>query len=174
MGTSVSMCLQVAPHKIVKRIKIRTAVRPAVLRDQVVAVVLKPLDGLVGDMAGGRILRRHPMTISCHCLDPGNDGALHDLQRVVRVDPEASVKDVRGLPDLPGGHRGSWCTGNDLPGVPGLCQSPFLVVHTPAVHNSQISNLAICQNVTLPCQNHDSGAPFFSLRPRNLCQRSET
>jgi hypothetical protein len=96
VGTSVSMCLQVALHKIVQWIKIRTAVRPAVLRDQVVAVVLEPLDGLVGDMAGGRILRPHPMTISCHCLDPGKDGALHDLQRDVRVDPEASVKDVRG------------------------------------------------------------------------------
>ncbi len=94
MGTSVSMCLQVAPHKIVQRIK--TAVRPAVLRDQVVAVVLEPLDGLVGDMTGGRILWPHPMTISCHCLDPGKDGALHDLQRDVRVDPEASVNDVRG------------------------------------------------------------------------------
>jgi hypothetical protein len=32
VGTSVSMCLQVAPHKIVQRIKIRTARRPAVLR----------------------------------------------------------------------------------------------------------------------------------------------
>jgi hypothetical protein len=31
--TSVSMCPQVAPHKIVQRIKIRTAGRPAVLRD---------------------------------------------------------------------------------------------------------------------------------------------
>ena len=96
MGTSVSMCPQVTPHKIVQRIKIRTAVRPAVLRDQVVAVVLEPLDGPVGDMAWGRILQPHPRTISCHCLDPGKDGALHDLQRDVRVGPEASVKDVRG------------------------------------------------------------------------------
>ena len=47
VGTLVSMCLQVAPHKIVQRIKIRTAGRPAVLRDQVVAVVLEPLDGPV-------------------------------------------------------------------------------------------------------------------------------
>jgi hypothetical protein len=47
VGTSVSMCLQVAPHKIVQRIKIRTAGRPAVLRDQVVAVILEPLDGPV-------------------------------------------------------------------------------------------------------------------------------
>ena len=76
VGTSVGMCLKVAPHKIVQRIKIRTSGSPAVLRDQVVAVVLEPLDGLVGDMAGGRILRPHPMTISCHCLDPGKDGAL--------------------------------------------------------------------------------------------------
>ena len=96
VGTSVSMCPQVAPHKIVQRIKIRTAGRPAVLRDQVIAVVLEPLDGPVGDMAGGRVLRPHPMTISCHCLDPGKDGALHDLQIDVRVDPEASLKDVRG------------------------------------------------------------------------------
>ena len=96
MGTSVSMCLQVAPHKIVQQIKIRTAVRPAVLRDQVVAVVLEPLDGPVGDMAGGRVLRPHPRTISCHCLDPGKDGALHDLQIDVRVDPEANLQDVRG------------------------------------------------------------------------------
>jgi hypothetical protein len=41
-------------------------------------------------------LRPHPMTISFNCLDPGKDGALHDLHRDVRVDPEASVKDVRG------------------------------------------------------------------------------
>jgi hypothetical protein len=47
VGTSVSMCLQVAPHKIVQQIKIRTAGRPAVLRDQVIAVVLEPLDGPV-------------------------------------------------------------------------------------------------------------------------------
>ncbi len=96
MCTSVSMCLQVAPHKIVQRIKIRTAGRPAVLRDHVVAVVLEPLDGLVGVMAGSQVLRPHPMTISCHCLDPGKDGALHDLQIDVCVDPEASVRDVRG------------------------------------------------------------------------------
>jgi hypothetical protein len=57
VGMSVSMCPQVAPHKIVQRIKIRTAGRPAVLRDQVVAVVLEPFDGPVGDMAGGRVLR---------------------------------------------------------------------------------------------------------------------
>jgi hypothetical protein len=96
VGTSVSMCPQVAPHKTVQPIKIRTAGRPAVLRDQVIAVVLEPLDGPVGDMEGGRVLRPHPRTISCHCLDPGKDGALHDLQIDVRVDPEASLKDVRG------------------------------------------------------------------------------
>ncbi len=96
MGTSVSMCLQVAPHKIAQWIKIRTAGRPVVLRDQVVEMVLEPLDGLVGDMAGGRVLQPHPRTISCHCLDPDKDGALHDLQKDVRVDPEASLKDVRG------------------------------------------------------------------------------
>ena len=90
------MCLQVAPLKIVQRIKIRTAGRPAVLRDQVVAVVLEPLDGPVRDMAGGRVLRPHPRAISCHCLDPGKEGALHDPQIDVRVDPEASLKDVRG------------------------------------------------------------------------------
>jgi hypothetical protein len=95
VGTSVSMCSQVAPKKIVQWIKIRTAERPAVLRDQVVAVVLEPLDGLVGDMAGGLVLRPHPRTISCHCLDPGKDVALHDLQIDVSVDPEASLKDVR-------------------------------------------------------------------------------
>ncbi len=96
VGTSVSMCLQVAPHKIVQRIKIKTAGRPAVLRDQVVAVVLEPLGGPVWDMAGGRVLRPHPWTISCHCLDPRKGGALHDLQTDVRVDPEASLQDVRG------------------------------------------------------------------------------
>jgi len=53
VGMSVSMCLHLAPHKIVQRFKIRTAGRPAGLRDQVVAVVLEPLDGPVGDMAGG-------------------------------------------------------------------------------------------------------------------------
>jgi hypothetical protein len=47
-------------------------------------------------MAGGRVLPPHPMMISCHCLDPGKDGVLHDLQIDVRVDPEASLKDVRG------------------------------------------------------------------------------
>jgi hypothetical protein len=99
VGTSASMCTQVAPHKIVQQIKIRTAGRPAVLQDQVVAVVPEPLDGHVKDIAGGRVLRPprpHPRTISCHCLDPGKDGALHDLQIDVRVDPEASLKDVRG------------------------------------------------------------------------------
>ena len=92
VGTSVSMCPQVAPEKIVQRIKIRTAGRPAVLQDQVVAVVPEPLDGPVKDIAGGRVLRPHPRTISCHCLDPGKDCALHDLQIDVRVDPEASLK----------------------------------------------------------------------------------
>ena len=96
VGMSVSMCPQVAPHKIVQRIKIRTAGRPAVLQDQVVAVVPEPLDGPFKDIAGGWVLRPHPRTISCHCLDPGKDGALHDLQIDVRVDPEASLKDVRG------------------------------------------------------------------------------
>ncbi len=88
--------LQVAPQKIVQRIKIRTAGRSVVLRDQVAAVVLKPLDGPVGDMAGGQVLLPYPRTISCHCLDSGKDGALHDLQIDVHVDPEASLKDVRG------------------------------------------------------------------------------
>jgi hypothetical protein len=87
VGTLVSMCLQVAPHKIIQRIKIRTAGRPAVLQDQVVAVVLEPLDGPVGDMAGGWDLRPHLRMTSCHCFD---------LQIDVRVDPEASLKDVRG------------------------------------------------------------------------------
>ncbi len=96
VGTLVSMCLQVAPHKIVQRIKIRTAGRPAVLQNQAVAVVLEPLDGPFGDMAGGRVLRPHPMMISCHCLDQGKNGALHNLQIDVRFDPEASLKDVRG------------------------------------------------------------------------------
>ncbi len=88
VGTSASRCLKVAPHKIVQRIKIRTSGSPAVLRDQVVAVVLDPLDGPVGDMAGGQVLLPHPRTFSCRCLDPGKDGALHDLQIDVRVDPE--------------------------------------------------------------------------------------
>jgi hypothetical protein len=134
-------------------------------------VVLEPLDGPVGDMAGGRVLRPHPRAISCHCLDPGKDGDLHDLQIDVRVDPEASLKDVRGPSGPSWRPSGLLGTGNNLPGVPGLCQSLFLGgSHTC----SQISNLAICQNVTLPCQNHDYGAPSFSIRPRNLCQRSET
>jgi hypothetical protein len=96
VGTSISMCPQVAPHKIDQRIKISTAGRPAVLPDQVVAVVLEPLDGPVGDMAGGRVFLPHPMTLSYHCLDPGKEGALHDLQLDVCADPEASLKDVRG------------------------------------------------------------------------------
>ncbi len=68
-------------------------------------MVLEPLRGPIGDMTGGRVLRPHPRTISCHYLDPGKDGALHDLQIDalhdlqidVLVDPEASLKDVRGL-----------------------------------------------------------------------------
>jgi hypothetical protein len=96
VGRSVSMCLQVTPHKIVQRIKIRTPGRPTVLRNQVVAVVLEPLDGPFRDMAGGQVLRPHPRTISCHCLNLGKDGALHDLQINVRGDPETSLKDVRG------------------------------------------------------------------------------
>ncbi len=59
-------------------------------------MVLEPLDGPMEDMAGGQVLRPHPWTIPCHCLDPGKDGALYDLQIDVRVDPEASLKDVRG------------------------------------------------------------------------------
>ena len=86
------LCVPKLPHTIVQRIKIRTAGRPAVLRDQVVAVVLEPLDGPVGDMAGDRVLLPHPRRIFCHCLDSGKDGALHDLQIDVRVDPEASLK----------------------------------------------------------------------------------
>jgi hypothetical protein len=86
LGTSVSMCFQLASHKIVQGIKIRTAGRPTVLRNQVVAVVLEPLDGPFGDKAGGHVLRPHPRMI-CHCLDPGKDDALHDLQIDVRVDP---------------------------------------------------------------------------------------
>jgi hypothetical protein len=67
VGRSVSMCPQVAPHKIVQRIKIRTAGRPTVLGDQVIAVVLEPLDGPVGDMAGagscGYTQGRSPATV---------------------------------------------------------------------------------------------------------------
>jgi hypothetical protein len=96
VGTSVIMCPQVAKHKIVQQMKISTAGSSAVLRDQVVVVVLEPLDVPVGDTAGGRVLQPHPRTIFCHCLDPGKDGTLHDLQIDVRVDPEASLKDVRG------------------------------------------------------------------------------
>ncbi len=58
-------------------------------------MVLEPLDGPVKDMAGGRVLRPHPRSCG-HCLDPRKDCALHDLQIDVRVDPEASLKDVRG------------------------------------------------------------------------------
>jgi hypothetical protein len=43
VGTLIHMCLQVAPHKIVQWIKIRTAGTPAVLREQIVAVVHEPL-----------------------------------------------------------------------------------------------------------------------------------
>ena len=60
VGMSVSMCLQVAPHKIVQRIKIRTAGRPAVLRNQTLAVVLEPLDGPFGAMARGPRLAATP------------------------------------------------------------------------------------------------------------------
>jgi hypothetical protein len=48
-------------------------------------------------MAGDRVLLPHPRTIYCHCLDPGKDSALHDLQIDVCVDPEASLKDVRAF-----------------------------------------------------------------------------
>ncbi len=174
VGMSVSMCLQVAPHKIVQRIKIRTAGRSEVLWDQVVAVVLEPLHGPIGDMTGGQVLRPHPRTISCHYLDPGKDDSLHDLQIDVCVDPEASLKDVRG-PSWPSWRpSGLLVHGNDLPGVPGLCQSPFLASSLTCSPHSQISNLANCQNANFPCQNHDYGAPSFSLCPHNLCQRSET
>jgi len=93
VGMSVGMCFKVAPHKIVQQIKIRTAGRPTVLGDQVAAVVLQPLDGPVGDMAGGQVLLPHPRTISCHCLDPGKDCVLYDLQKDVRVD----LKDLSGV-----------------------------------------------------------------------------
>ena len=60
VGTSVGMCFNLAPHKIVQRIQIRTDGRPTVLGDQVKAVVLEPPNGPVGDMAGGRVLLPHP------------------------------------------------------------------------------------------------------------------
>jgi hypothetical protein len=67
VGTSVSMCLQLAPHKIVQLIKIRTAGRPAVLRNQVVAVVLEPLMDLLetwqGAASSGHTQGRSPATI---------------------------------------------------------------------------------------------------------------
>jgi hypothetical protein len=96
VGTSVSMCPQVAPHKIVQRIKVRTAGRPAVLRNQVIAVVLSHLMNLLETWQGAGSCCHSPRTISYHCLDPGKEGALHDLQIDVCVDPEASLKDVRG------------------------------------------------------------------------------
>jgi hypothetical protein len=70
VGTSVSMCLQVAPNKIVQWFKIRTAGRPAVLSDQVVAVVIEPLDGPFGDMVGAESCchtqGRSPATVFIH------------------------------------------------------------------------------------------------------------
>ena len=56
-------------------------------------MVLQPLDGPVGDMAGGQVLLPHPRTFSCHCLDPGKDCVLYDLQKDVRVD----LKDLSGV-----------------------------------------------------------------------------
>ena len=53
MSTSVGMCLQVAPDKIVHRVEVRAARRPGVLGDEVVGVLLQPPDGPVGDMTGG-------------------------------------------------------------------------------------------------------------------------
>ncbi len=139
MGTLVSMCLQVAPHKIVQQIKIRTAGRPAVLCDQVVAVVFEPVDGPVGRHGRGRILLHHPRMNSCYCLYPGKDRALHGLQIDIRVDPEASLKDVRGHDFLLTQNDPKDHDHDNLPGFPGLCQSLSKLVHTPEVHNSQIS-----------------------------------
>ena len=45
VGTSISVCLEVAPDKIVHRIKVGAARRPLVLGDDVVAVLLEPLHG---------------------------------------------------------------------------------------------------------------------------------
>jgi hypothetical protein len=139
VGKLVSMCLQVAPHKIVQQIKIRTAGRLAVLQDQVKAVVFEPVHGPVGRHGRGRVLLHHPRTNSCYCLDPGKDHALHGLQIDIRVYPEASLKDGKGhdfplTQNDPKDHDH-----DDLPRVPGLCQSLSKLVHTPAVHNSQIS-----------------------------------
>ena len=52
VSTSVGMCLQVAPDKIVHRVEVRAARRPGVLGDKVVGVLLQPPDGPVGSDRG--------------------------------------------------------------------------------------------------------------------------
>ncbi len=87
-------------------------------------MVLEPLDGPVEDMAGGRVLWPHPRTISCYCLDPGKEGALHDLQTDVNVDPESQRCEGAFLTFLEAiGALGAWKT---------TCLGSLVSVRTPS------------------------------------------
>ena len=71
MRASVSVCLKVAPDKIIHWIEVGAARRPLLLGDDIVAVLFQPGQGPVGDMAGGRVLLPHPGAVSNNSSDPG-------------------------------------------------------------------------------------------------------
>ena len=70
--TSIGMCLEVAPNKIIHRIMVGAARRPLLLRDEVVAVLLEPGHGPVDHMAGGRVLLPDPGVTSSYAVIQGN------------------------------------------------------------------------------------------------------
>ena len=71
VGTSIGMCLEAAPNKIIHWIKVGAAGRPLLLGDEVVAVLLNLGHGPVGHMAGGRVLLPDPGATSTFAHDPG-------------------------------------------------------------------------------------------------------
>lgn len=100
VGTSTSMCLEVAPNKIVHEIKVGAAGRPLLLGVEVLAVLLEPGHGPVGHMAGGRVLLPDPGVTSSYAGDPGQHCPVHKLEVDVGVDPFnplPDLKDVQGL-----------------------------------------------------------------------------
>ena len=94
MRSSIYTYFKVAPEKIIQWIKIRAVRRPVSLLDEVVAVLLQPGEGLVEDMAGGRVLLPHPGMVPSNLLDSGKYDSFHYIQIHVCVHPEASLKDV--------------------------------------------------------------------------------
>ena len=69
--TSIGICLEAAPNKIIHWIKVGAAGMPLLLGDKVVAVLLDLGHGPVGHMARGRVLLPDPGATSSYSDDPG-------------------------------------------------------------------------------------------------------